>query len=130
MKWNITKLFDDAKAKATEAGKSLTDFIQYMSEFCELTGRSLRNGLTFEDNFNCDQVSVNLQHDTEQIVNTDSRKKVKHILFTACNPGTYMFTSTGWRYNEQNQVAVKVKFDPAPSPTTTTVDVTLVLHYS
>lgn len=125
MRFNITKLFDDAKAKATEAGKQLTDLIQYLSEFCELTGRSLRNGLTYADNFDCEIVNLTLLDSTETVVMT--KKIVRGVqALRVTGVENIMITGLGWRYNSGGEFAVKMKFDPAPI---SSLQVTLVLFY-
>ncbi len=125
MRFNITKLFDDAKAKSTEAGKQLTDFIQYLSEFCELTGRSLRNGLTFADNFNGEISNLTLLDSVETVVLT--KKKISGVIpLRVIGVENVMITGMGWRYNSAGEFAIKMKFDPTPA---STLQVQLVLLY-
>lgn len=125
MRYNITKLFDDAKAKATDAGKQLVDLIQYLSEFCELTGRSLRNGLTFADNFDSEIVELSLLDNTETVVG--AKKRVVGILpLRVINVENVMIDAWGWRYNTAGEFAIKIKFSPAQA---SSIQVTVVLFY-
>lgn len=125
MRFNITKLFDDAKAKATKAGQELTDFIQYLSEFCELCGRSLRNGLTFADNFDCEILNLTLLNNVETVVRT--KKPVSGMLpLRITNVENYMVSGFGWRYTSAGEFAIKLSFDPVP---TSSLQVTIVVFF-
>ena len=50
-KISVSKIFELSKYLATKSGQELKDALIYLSEFAEVSLRTLRNGLTFRDNF-------------------------------------------------------------------------------
>lgn len=127
MKITLQKFFETSKAISTEAGGQLQEFIEYMSQLAEQTIRNLRNGLTFQNNFNCDVNTVELTHETEQIINTtQSASRIYGVI-----PLRVISTETGvdsvqWYITAQNTLSVKLGFTGSPS---TSQNVTLLILY-
>lgn len=119
MKINIQRLFDTGKARATEAGQQLSDFINFCSQAFENIIRALSNGLTFRDNFDCNVVNLTLNHNTEQIVGISkagSQVTAVRVDSTfSSEAGLELVTGFGWTVNSNNQLVVKAKFDSAVS---------------
>ena len=130
MKWTISKLFDTAKANATEAGASLSDMIVYMAEFCELTGRSIRSGLTFRDNFDCEERMVGLRHNIDQIVSLTLTKPISGVILVKAVPETgglmAVVQGFGWKLSDTGQLVVKAQFDGVVG---VSINSTIVIYY-
>jgi len=130
MKWTITRLFDSAKAKVTDAGKELSDMVVYLAEFCELVGRTLRNGLTFSDNFDCEVKDLVVRHDTETTIMLPDRKTASGIMVLRAiqsnSTSNLIITGFGWYVNQQGQTALKAQFSGAP---TTDIKLTVVIYF-
>lgn len=130
MKWTISKLFDSAKANATDAGASLSDMISYLAEFCELTGRSVRSGLTFRDNFDCEERLVQLLHNQEQVVSLVQTKPITGVLLSKAVPETgglmAVVQGFGWKLNDKGELLVKAQFDGIVG---VSINSTIVVYY-
>lgn len=111
-KWNLTRLLETSKYVGTEAGSQLKEMIQYLAEFVDLTGRSLRRGLTFADNFDCEVKEVTLRHGEPQVVSTT--KAVQGVIPTRVLSSAAL-ESFAWYYDGQSRLTVRAKFDPAPT---------------
>lgn len=124
MKITITRLLDVAKPLATEAGQQMADFFNYMAEFVELTVRSLRNGLTFADNFDATEKTVSLTHNVAQIVS--SPKVARGIVPMRVVSQTTGLDAFAWYYDDTDRLTVKAKFTDAP---TDAIEVVLVIFF-
>mgnify|MGYP006933461297 CR=1 FL=1 len=60
MKLSIARVLETSKYLATDAGKQLEEFVTFVSDLSEQMIRSLRNGLTLRDNFDCQVVDVTI----------------------------------------------------------------------
>lgn len=114
MKFDVGKVFDAARARATQAGQQLSDVIDHLATLTEKTASSLRNGLTFGDNFNCSVRVVELIHDTEQVVATSSREVLGIIPIRVETP-TAGLDSFLWYKNPKGQLVARAKFVGAPT---------------
>lgn len=108
MKINIGTILQIGNALQTKAGKELKEFIEYVSAFADLAIRSLRNGLTFGDNFDCLVDIVELPHDEDQIIFVT--KRPSGMIPVGGQSTTKMLDSFGWFVNDDNQVVVRATF--------------------
>lgn len=112
MKISLTRVLETAKILSTEVGQSIPDFFQYMAEFVEQTVRSLRNGLNFRDNFDCEFKTVSLLHDTPQTI--QATRQVSEIRFVRLMSQSAMLTAWAWYYDDAGRLTIKIKFDSDP----------------
>lgn len=115
MKITIGRIFETARALATEAGQELTDFINFQAQFAEITIRALRNGLTDEDNSDCEIRTIQLTHNTPLTLGA-SKKKAKEIRVRRVLDVTYSLSAPlAWGFNNNGQVFITALFTPAPT---------------
>ena len=124
-KINISRLLDTSKMIKTEAGKQLEPLINYTSDMAEQVLRSLKNGLTFEDNINSSILTVGLVHNTSQEINTNNRTPtgvlIRRVLSTTDIP-----TGLLWYLNDSGNLIVKVLFSTA---NTSIINVELIVTF-
>jgi hypothetical protein len=113
MKITITRLLETSKYLATEAGKQLEGMITQTAEFMDQGVRSLRNGLTFRDNFDAEGKTLSLKDGVATVV--ASSKTVTGILITRTVSTTYALSSFLWYYDSNSKLTVKATFTPTPS---------------
>lgn len=132
-KVTLSRLFEVSKYLTTDAGKELKDALVYISEFVEVVTRNLRNGLTYVDNFDTVTKSVVLRPDTETVVYSNERRRVREIIVRqVINDTYYRLVSFGWKYNSEGQVVVSADFLDATggSPgATENVTLALLIHF-
>ena len=126
-KITIQRIFETTKALATEAGQSLQDFINFNAQFAEVTLRALRNGLTYDDNMNCEIKQVTLTHNETQTVlqaakNRPTEVRVRRVLDTQYA----LLSPLAWGYTASGAVFVKAAFTPTP---TSAVKVEIIILY-
>lgn len=114
MKLTIGRIFEASKVIATKSGQELQEFFTYFSSFSEQTIRALRNGLTFNDNFQVLSKVVELSNNTDQIMNTGGKTPIGMIPFRVLSTA-HQISSFGWYINDSNQVIVNMGFTNAPS---------------
>lgn len=124
MKVTLTRVLETAKILSTKVGQEIPDYFNYMAEFVEQVVRSLRNGLTFRDNFDCDIKLVSLLHNTPQVI--ASVRPVTGIIPLRVVSQTRMLRDFGWYYDENNRLTVEVAFDTDPN---SSLDVILLLLF-
>jgi len=124
VKFTITRLLDTSKILTSEAGQQLETFISYMAEFVDQTVRTLRSGITFQDNFACEVKTVSLKHDTAQVV--QAAKAVVGILPTRVVSQSVGLDSFAWYIDDQGRLTVKAGLTGAPAGS---FDVVLVLLF-
>lgn len=128
-KVTLSRLFEVSKYLTTDAGKDLKDALTYLSEFVEVTTRNLRNGLTFTDNFDTTIKEVTVRPDTETIVLTGERRRVREVVVRRAVDDTYyVMDSFGWKYNPSGEVVIKVGFTGSP-PSTQDVILEVMIHF-
>lgn len=128
-KVTLSRLFEVSKYLTTDAGKDLKDALTYLSEFVEVTTRNLRNGLTFTDNFDTTIKEVTVRPDTETIVLTGERRRVREVVVRRAVDDTYyVMDSFGWKYNTSGEVVIKVGFTGSP-PSTQDVILEVMIHF-
>lgn len=132
-KITISRLFEVSAYLTTEAGKELKDALVYLSEFVEVTIRSLRNGLTFVDNFDVTAKSVQVRSGAETVILTDEKKRVKEVVCRRVSHDKYyLVNSFGWRYNAKGEVVITITLLDASGSaiaTTTDVNIDLLVHF-
>ena len=124
MKLTLTRLLDLSKALSTNAGNELKDTMTYLAEFVDQCVRSLRNGLTFTDNFDCAISTVGLKHNTATIIS--STKPVNGIVPLRVFSSVNALDSFTWYFDDGGRLTVKAGFVGSP---TATINVTLLLLY-
>jgi len=122
----ITRTPDIAKALNTKSGQELDDILSFLvTELTDQVIRTLRNGISFKDNFTCIVSQVALTHDVYQEIETNGRTPTQ-IIFGRVSSPTTILTGFGWFVNERGRLQVKVKYDPVP---TTALDCTLTILF-
>ena len=125
-KITISRIFETARALATEAGTQLQDFIQFQAQFAEITIRSLRNGLTDEDNTDCEVRVVELTSGVPLVLGV-TKKKAKEVRVRRLLTSTTALTSPlAWGFTNNGSVSMTGTFSPAP---TTPVQVEIIILY-
>lgn len=123
MKITLTRLLETSKYLATEVGQAIPGFFDYMAEFVEQVTRSLRSGLTFSDNFDCDIKTVSLKHNTEQIISSN-KSAIGIIPIRVISQGTGL-DSFAWWYSDQGNLTLKASFTGSPTAAQSVVVVVL-----
>lgn len=114
MKITVSRLLETAKLLQTEAGQQLSELIDYVNTGFEQIVRALRNGLTFSDNVNCKVSTVDLTHNVEQVVNSDSKTPFGIIPIRTLSTTTGI-DSLAWYIDTSGRLVVKAGFTGAPS---------------
>jgi hypothetical protein len=113
-KLSIQRLLEVSKLLATDAGKQLEEALTFLNDVSDQVLRALRNGLTFQDNFNCLVTEATLKHDTETQIST-SGKRPSGVIPLRVLSTTSGIDATTWFLNNQGQLTVKIKFSDAPT---------------
>jgi hypothetical protein len=128
-KVTISRIYELSRYIATKSGKELQGPLEYLAEFAELTLRSLRNGLTFSDNMDCESRRVTVRNDTETVISIATNKRAQRIYLDRVIDQTYyVVTSFGWKYNSKGEIVVKVGFDGSPS-SSQDLTIDLCIHF-
>lgn len=112
-----------SKEDLARADKELPKFIDALlnplNEFIEKIGQSLQGRLTFDDNFLCKPMSVELVSGTEKILNpfADGQRnlRVRGVLIVAS--GGAQIDKHGWSQKDDGSIGVTVDFVSATSAT-------------
>ena len=123
-KWNQSRLLETARILATDVGKQIPDFFEYMADFVENTTRILRGGISFSDNFACDVRTGTLLTGVAQVVN--ATRTVTGIIPLKVVSITSGIDSFSWYYDSSGRLTVKIDFTGTP---TAPLDTLLVLLY-
>jgi hypothetical protein len=126
MKLTVVAAYEASKALAVKSGQELKDFITYVTDALRQIVQALRNALTFEDNFNCQVLTVAVKNSTAQEINTGLRTP-KHLICTRSFDSRYPVDSFFWEVNDENRVEVTVGF--SGSPGTTAITLTLIAFF-
>ena len=128
-KISVSKIFELSKYLATKSGQELKDALIYLSEFAEVSLRTLRNGLTFNDNFDSLTKIVAVKDSTETTVSIASGKRPSSIFVTRTIDNVYYtIDSFGWKFSSSGDVVVKVGFTGTP-PSTLSIEVELLILF-
>lgn len=128
MKLSVPRLFDAARLLSTKAGQELSELINFSQYAFEQLIRALRNGLTFEDNFNAKMVTVTLRHNREQSLNVSGTITGIIPLRVISFAGLDQITKFGWYITSSGSPSIKIDFSSADA--TRDVTVTLVVLLS
>lgn len=124
MKLTITRVLETSKHLATEVGKQIPDFLEYMAEFVNQSVAALRNGLTFRDNFDCQIKTVSLFHNTPQLVS--AVRPVDGVIPIRVVKQGVMLRDFGWWYDDNNRLTFEVSFDTDPGKA---IDVLVIILF-
>jgi hypothetical protein len=125
-KISVPKILETSKLLSSKTGQELSELIQYVSTVSTQLIQSLRNGLNYEDNFDCHPTTVNLTHNMEQIVNRGSTRAPKEVRARRVVSTTTAVTALIWYLDNSGNLVVKAKFDGAP---VTTQEVDLIVYF-
>ncbi len=109
-KLSVTRLLETSRMLATEAGKQLVELIEYVNSTSSEIIRSLRNGLTFQDNFDALVSTVEVKDDIDTAINTNQR--TPSMIIIGRNQSGLKVDSFGWSVDTSGVVTIKVKFLP------------------
>lgn len=128
-KLDLGRMLEIDQIKADQP--AMQPFLEYMSAFCEQVLRTLRQGITLDDNLNGSSKQVNLFHDTETIVFAiPLPKPVSEVYIRRVVDNIYyQVEAFGWKYDNNGNVVVKVKFAGSP-PANTQIKVVLAFLFS
>lgn len=127
MKLTIGKLLESSRYLATEVGQQIPDFFVFMSDLTDQVVRALRNGLTFQDNFDAEIRTTSVTHNTAQVV--VPRKPgaaVQGIIPLRLVSQTHGIDSFAWYYDPQGRLTIRVGITSAPA---NPIQITLAILY-
>jgi hypothetical protein len=128
-KVNISRLFEVSRYLATPAGAQLKDALEYISSFATETVRTLKQGLTFGDNFDAEIKFISVLNNVETVVMPTKKGTVSQVMIRRVVDNVYYVVDKyGWKYNPSGDVVVKIVFDGSP-PSTTLVNVELLIFF-
>jgi hypothetical protein len=113
-KLGIQRLLEASKLKATEAGQQLGELIDFVNDLADNFVRALRNGLTFQDNFNCLVSTVSVKHGESTVVNTGGKRPYGIIPIRVVSESESI-SSLSWYIDQSNRTNLSVSFTGAPS---------------
>lgn len=129
MKVTISRLFELSKYIATDAGKDLEGALSYLSDFAELTIRGLRNGLTFEDNLQCEKKTLSIRNNVETVILPAGKKRPIRILLDKVTSPYYIVNGFGWRFNTKGETTLIIQVAGSP-PTTEQISLDVTIFYA
>lgn len=130
MKITISRIFETSKIvsdlAALGVGQSASDLMEYLSSFVEQTLRGLRNGLSFQDNIDCQIKVVGLVHDVPQPIEINSPRVPLGIFPIRVTSTSTMIDAFNWYVDNQGRITLRAKFSPT---TTARLDTTIVVLF-
>lgn len=106
-KITISRLFETSKYLATAAGKELAGALEYLSDFADVTLSTLRNGITFKDNIDCELRTVSVLSGAVQGLAPPKGKRVIGVLVLKVQSDQfYIVERFGWGYNSAGQISI------------------------
>lgn len=124
MKITLTRLLETSKLLSTEVGRQIPEFFNYMAELVEQMIRALRNGLKFQDNFDCEVKVVSLLHNTPQVITAS--KPATGVIPLRVISQNHMIDAFNMYFDQQGRLTIKVAFDSDPG---SSLDVAIVLLF-
>lgn len=121
----IRRILKEDLSKAGQLPPWIDSFLSPLNEFIDRITLSLRNNLTFSDNFSGKQVTVNLTHNVGLDISSGATTKVIGVI-----PLYYSdlaASSFGWVRKNNTVINVTINFVGGSS--TTKADVTLMILY-
>lgn len=125
MKLTISSIFDFATVASSKAAQELKIFIDYVNRVVDEVVKVLQGGLTFSDNFQGQQLVVELQHGVETKV-AIRRQQVLGILPLKVLSSTDALESLISSVNQEGQLILVPEFKLA---STTKYNVTLFILF-
>ena len=125
-KITISRIFETARALSTDAGTQLQDFIQFQASFAEITIRALRNGLTDEDNTDCQVRTVDLSDNVPLTLAVEKKRAREVRVRRVVSSTTALSAPLAWGFANNGAVTMTAKFSPAP---TAPVTVEIIILY-
>lgn len=117
MKLSIPKLLDTSKLLKTKAGQELQELINYVSSTSTQIIQSLRNGLTYRDNFDCLIQTVSLSHNVPQVINRGvASKTITNVAVMQVFSTVTAVTSLVWYLDASGGLVVQARFLGVPEP--------------
>jgi hypothetical protein len=117
-KITVSRIFELSKYLSTKSGQELKDALTYMADFAEVTLRNLRNGLTFQDNIDCEIKTVTLRTNTEATISVASRKRAVAVLVRrVVNDQYYIVEKFGWKFDTSGNIVLTAVFSGSPAST-------------
>jgi hypothetical protein len=127
MKLSLPKLLETSRLLGTQAGQQLQELVEYTSSTLSQIIQSLRNGLTFRDNFDCLIQTATLAHNKSQVINRGSTAKtVTGVTAMQTISTTTTVTALVWYLDSGNNLVVIPQFLGSP---TSAVSVVLRIEY-
>lgn len=127
MRIRLTRLFEISRYLNNKSGQELKGVLEYLSELSHDTIRSLKNGLNFRDNFDCETKTVSLMSNTETVIAVPEGKRPTQILLKrVLDDVFYVVDSFGWKYQSDGSVVIKAVFTGSP---TVAISAEIVLLY-
>lgn len=128
-KITIQRIYDAAKDLATKSGQELTNFLTFTTTAFEEVVSALKNSLSYEDNFDCKVMTVELFDDLEQQVSAAAGLKViKEIRVRQVISAAYGIETFHWWVASDGNARVKATFTGTP-PGGTRIKVVLLVLY-
>lgn len=105
---------------APQWGRQLADV---MNRHGEQVSTALQKKLSFGDNFNAQEVILELEHDTETLARVEIRGKATNAFVTATPQYYEYLPDLAWGVENENSVKLKVKWRDNPPTGTTPVHI-------
>jgi len=112
-KLSIQRLLEASKLKATEAGQQLDELIDFVNDLADQMVRSIRNGLNFQDNFNCLVSTLEISDGEETVVNTGGQTPYGIIPLRVISQ-TVSVTNLVWYVDDKGQTKVTASLAGSP----------------
>jgi anti-sigma regulatory factor (Ser/Thr protein kinase) len=123
------RIYDSGKELATKTGQELKNFIGFVtSAFTEVV-IALKGGLTYEDNYNCKIVTVELVNAITQVISAKSGlQTIKEIRVRQVVSTLYGMDTFHWYTDGDGSVKVLMTFTGSPAASTRINVVLLILY--
>jgi len=112
-KITIARIFELSEAMATKSGKELANFLEFTAQLAEQALRALRNGLTFDDNFDAQVTTVEVKHNIPTILATN--KTPRGVLVIRQYSIDNALDSFQWYFDNDGNTTVKATFVGSPT---------------
>jgi len=109
-KLSLQRLLEVSRLLATEAGQQLQDLLTFTNDLADQVLRALRQGLTFQDNFNCLVRQYTIQHQTDTLINTDGKRPYGVIPVRVVSE-TIRVGAINWHIDSTDQTFVNISFE-------------------
>ncbi len=132
-KITVSRLFEISRYLTTDAGKQLEGALRYLSEFAEVSIRTLRNGLTFADNVDCAIKTLTLPSEIVTTVAFSGSKRASYVIpVRVVDINYWVISEFGWSYDSNGNLQVFCKIldtTGASPPTSWRGDLVLIILF-